>query len=160
MRVKRIPAGQPFFEVSTCICPIADHDVMLLLRKRADHPLYPGLLGFPGGKMKRVDRGNPVNTACREIREETGNLVSAENLYLLGSWPFKHFRPDGEPFYFLAHCFYLKNQLLLCTEIDPREHQEVSLTKAQRILEMDPKLFVPDAHAVFAQAYDQIFSLL
>ncbi len=53
-------------------------DGRILLLQRADHKLFGGQWGLPCGKL---DHGElPVDGAIRELREETGIHVAAQDL--------------------------------------------------------------------------------
>ena len=58
----------------------APHETFLILR-RATHPDDPwsGHFSFPGGRKERVDK-NLLDTCIRETREETGILLSKNQL--------------------------------------------------------------------------------
>lgn len=63
-----------------------DGDRVLLVRSRYGERLW----GFPGGVMSR--REDPVDCAVRELREETGTDVAADELTIVASHTQRHAR--------------------------------------------------------------------
>ncbi len=155
MQVLRIPKGETFFMAVVCICFVGKKSDVLLLQKKGDHPVYPGLWGFPAGKMKKSDRSTQ-RAACREINEETGNDVPANRLRLIDTRAYRHQKPDGEPFYFIARSFYLDDFALPGFRRNDQEHKAALIVPAQDILGMNSRCFIPDTHQAFVDLYQRL----
>jgi len=54
--------------VSACVVLINEVGLTLGVSRKHDHTLF----GLAGGKMEECDEGNPMATAIREVKEETG----------------------------------------------------------------------------------------
>jgi 8-oxo-dGTP pyrophosphatase MutT (NUDIX family) len=77
------PDGTRSLEPAAVLLPVvARREPTVLFTMRADHlPRHPGQVSFPGGKPDPED-GSLVDTALREMREETG--IVAEFVTILG----------------------------------------------------------------------------
>jgi 8-oxo-dGTP pyrophosphatase MutT (NUDIX family) len=71
----------PLFEAVGCICYSKGR---ILLLKRTDEKSYPGRWGIPSGKVKENE--SRLRAIVRELFEETGMLLSADNLYLVRTY--------------------------------------------------------------------------
>lgn len=154
MQIIRIPQGEPFFRVAVCMCFVGNKTDVLILKRRNDHPIYPGLWGFPAGKL-RSDERTFAQAAVREIKEETGNVVSIDKLRPLDTRAFKHFKLNGKPFYFIARSFVV-DSILPGFRRNPAEHAAAVITSAKEVVAMKPKFFIPDAHEVFLSHYHKL----
>ncbi len=67
--------AKPLFRAVGCIC-IFEGNILLL--QRVLDKSYPGYWGIPSGKIK--DNESPVKAMVRELFEETGILLSGDNL--------------------------------------------------------------------------------
>ena len=68
-----------------CLWPDARGEAVVLLTERPDYDgTHAGQVSFPGGGEERADRGDPVATALREAREETGLDPAACGLRVIG----------------------------------------------------------------------------
>jgi len=65
----------PIFDAVGCICKSKNK---ILLLKRAGSKSYPYYWGVPSGKMEKTE--TPLRAMIRELYEETGLLLSSENL--------------------------------------------------------------------------------
>lgn len=71
----------PIFEAVGCVVSVRNK--VLLLKRRDDKP-YPSRWGIPSGKMDLKE--TQIKTAVRELFEETGILVSEEQLNYIGTY--------------------------------------------------------------------------
>jgi 8-oxo-dGTP diphosphatase len=62
----------------------ADTRQVLLQHRTDDAPAYPGQWGLFGGSDELEDRGDPVATWCREVREELGIVLDPRHFRSLG----------------------------------------------------------------------------
>lgn len=154
MQIEGIPQNAPYFEAVVCYCFIGNRHDMLILKRRNDDPYYSGLWGFPAGKKEQGER-TFAEAAVREINEETGNLVSVNNLRVLDTLAFKHFKPKDEYFYFLARSFVV-DLVLPRFRRNPAEHIAAMIVPAEEILGMKSKYFIPDALKLFASHYHEL----
>lgn len=146
MILKKLPQGVIFFHAVVVYCFTRDR-TLPLLKKKKDHPIYPGLWGFPAGKVRTGE--NLFAAAKRELAEETGNKKSQGSIMQLGlSFPACHQKhTTGELFYFHAH-------MMMCGEplgeisIDPDEHEKYLLVDESDIL-ADKFNMIPDAYDNF-----------
>lgn len=70
-----------------------------LIQRAATMAFAAGMYAFPGGSAEPGDAG-PVDTAVREVREETGVVLSAEALVPWGRWITPEFEPRRYDTYF------------------------------------------------------------
>jgi len=151
MILKRMPDGVDYFSAVVIFC-FNKRGELVLLKKRKDHPIYPGLLGFPAGKVREGE--NFKKASKREVLEETGNETSEYNLSFFSLDPTIHFKPNGEPFYFFCHAYYLNHGCCLSEiTINPKEHEEFITVRPEKILKMDKNIFIPDAWDNFRDFY-------
>jgi 8-oxo-dGTP pyrophosphatase MutT (NUDIX family) len=95
---KSIP---PFFDAVGCIVT-TKHKILLL--KRGPDKSYPSRWGIPGGKVKKGE--TRVRSAIRELFEETGILVSSEQLVPVGTY---HLITDDMSFLYSVFVCELEN---------------------------------------------------
>ncbi len=96
---------------------------VLLLRRRADSDIWPGLWDLPGGAVDKEDRTLEA-ALIREFREETGLDVRVGPLLQVSlQWvPVK-----GEPsFPSISSCFRCSARTLRQLHVDPAEHSELT----------------------------------
>lgn len=157
MILKKMWSRASFFVVSVVFLFTFDGRIVLL-RKRNDHPIYPNLWGFPAGKTKQGE--SAIETALREVKEETKNCIPWQSLLHIDNQPTKHYMPNGSPFYFYCRSFYFKPEyweLIKEIKTDPREHSDYALVYPEKVLSIDKELFIPDAWDNFQNFY---FSVL
>ena len=152
MQITRIPDNEPHFIAVVCVCFIGNQDDVLLLQKRKDDPVYPNLWGFPAGKVIKSDRSFK-HAACREILEETGNIVSENKLMPFSCHAYEHQKPNGKPIYFYARSFFLADFLLTTFRLNKAEHKAALIVPAEEIPGMNSKFFIPDSHQSFFNLY-------
>ena len=155
MQIKGIPKNEPYFLAAVCICFVGNKSDVLLLQKRQDDPLYPGLWDFPAGKKKPCDR-TLLQTACREIKEETGNVIPFDRLQACHTNAYLHHKPDGKAFYFIARTFCLQDFTLPTFRRNMAEHKAALIVPAADLIGMNPKSFIPDAHSAFVNLHKQL----
>lgn len=154
MILKEMPNGIEYFSAVAVMCFTKKGD-LILLKKRDDHPVYAGLWGVPAGK---VEKGEDVlETAIREPWEETKNHVCWQNLIFLRSDPTVHYKPNGEPFYFICHSFYLNRPLGMVT-LNRKEHTKCKPLPLKKVLAMNSDLFIPDAYDNFRDFYKKYYN--
>lgn len=158
MQVGRIPKGEPYLMVAVCVCFVGKQSDVLLLQKRKDHPVYPNLWGFPAGK-KNANERCLQQAACREIKEETGNIVPIDKLTVFDHRAYMHVRPDGKPFYFIARSFFLDNYVLPGFCLNDDEHKAALVVPAKDVPGMNTRHFIPDAHESFLGLYQRLQQL-
>ena len=142
MILKRRP--KRCFNAVICYCLMSDGGI-LLLHKKDDNKMYPSLWGVPGGK---VDPGEDLWVAmAREIEEETGNKVSAEQLTLIAATYHRHKIPGGGYARFKCHTFFLKEKLPKVKL--SKEHQDYRTVMPKRFLRLDPATLIEDELEVF-----------
>jgi mutator protein MutT len=117
---------------------------MLILKRRPDDPLYPGLWGLPSGK---VEPGETPNEAMfRELLEETGiwtNLIEILGkcyvIYPKIQFVYHMFRYDIEDWMFLKKPKYPKISL------NPMEHVMSRFKTPKSIITMKEVMLDTDA---------------
>lgn len=132
MILKKIPKGKPFFNAVVCVC-FTGKDEVLLLRKIDDHIAYPGLYGFPAGKVKKKDKSNK-HAVKREIKEETKNNVKLRDIIYLGTFPTRHRLKNGEYYYFYCHLYYLAPGIYIKPPKDNLDRNEHSASLVDGIM--------------------------
>lgn len=78
---KTLNDNPPLFKAVGCICILEDK---ILLLKRVLGKSYPGCWGIPSGKIKENE--SPIKAIVRELFEETGILLSSENLTKINTY--------------------------------------------------------------------------
>lgn len=104
-------------------CFVAVNGKILLLKKLDSHPLYPGLWGLPGGKIKKGE--TPLVAMIREIGEETGIVVGNGDLGFLGKSYITY--PSLKFVYYLFSLFLGSDEEGLEIHLDAKEHQKHGL---------------------------------
>lgn len=89
------------------------------------HPVKKAIIGFPGGRIE--DKENPIETAKRELKEETGYISS--NWSYLGSSYAIPAVCDQKIHFILAEDAHKKNN----TELDPFETISITELKMEEI---------------------------
>jgi len=144
MILEKMPEGVDFFKA--VVCPIFSKDGRtIILQKRKDHPIYPGLWGFPAGKVRHGD-SSVKSAVLREIKEETGNTYEFSDLGRPIVVPCRHQKLNGEYFYFLAFIYYILSDDGLGIKLDPEEHQAGLAVPWKNILSTAEKNLIPDVH--------------
>ena len=133
----------PLFRAVGCICI---HSNELLLLKRALGKAYPGYWGLPSGKVHKGE--DDVMAMVRELYEETGVLVSADNLSRVGSF---HIITEMSFIYIVF--VYLLTAPVDVT-INPREHTHSSWFSADEALSLT---LVPHLADCLRRAVPQLF---
>lgn len=107
-------------------CALVDEDGRVLIAKRPEGRALAGLWEFPGGKIEAGER--PEEALIRELAEELGIDVTESCL---------------APLTFASHAyeeFHLLMPLYVCRqwdgEIEPREGQEISWVRPNRLNEI------------------------
>lgn len=121
----------PLFTAVGCICV---YDGSLLLLKRAEDKSYPRLWGVPTGKLERGEL--PLQAMIRELFEETGILLSGDNLDVMTT--FHVIAPD---FSFLYSLFLARFDSEPRISLRCEEHTAFRWVSPNDALRMD---LVPD----------------
>ena len=93
---------------------------LLLLRRRSDLAIWPGLWDLPGGGVERAD--TLEGALVREVQEETGFRVRVGPL-LDVSLQWVPVRGE-EPFPSVASCFRCSTRTRAAPRLDPSEHSD------------------------------------
>ncbi len=127
MIYKRKPKKfKPQFEIVSCFF---EFDNKILLLKRQENKSQGGKWGVPAGKM---NMGEDILTALtREIQEETGNLVSSNELSFFKSIYVKH---DYDLIY---HMYSYKLPRKPVIKISVYEHEEYVWVSAKKALSLN-----------------------
>lgn len=104
----------PLFDVVGCICSSADK---ILLLKRYTDKSYPGRWGIPGGKVK--EKETRLRAMVRELFEETGLILSADNLNLA-----KTYHVITDEMSFLYTVYQCQFESIPKVRIRPEEHTQ------------------------------------
>jgi hypothetical protein len=141
MILKKMPAHVRVFHVVVVYCYTLEN-LQPILQKKTNHPIYPGLDGFPAGKVEQGE--NIFDTAIRELKEETGNVKERKDIKRLGiCYPtLHHERIAGKALYFWAHMMLCLKPLGFVRLSE--EHNKLFLATEQEILAGNFKL-IPDA---------------
>ena len=125
-----------------------------ILRKKYDHPYYPGLWGFPAGKVKTGE--TLIQAGEREVLEETGNDVTGlvVSLELSPSLTIHNHHRTGDPIFFSATILFCA-KMLGNIVIDPQEHQDVALVSYDDIV-AKKFVLIPDAFEDFVRSMKAI----
>ena len=144
MILTRMPKGVKFF--NAVVCPIFfKNGTTVVLQKRYDHPIYPGLWGFPAGKVKPSDVS--VEAAIlREIEEETGIIYDVSDLIGPTVVPARHQKLNKQYFYFTAYIYKINSEDGHRIKIDKKEHRNSLVIPWQNVLATSKKHLIPDAH--------------
>lgn len=154
MILKDIPKGRKFFVAVVCVCFMKDGRIPIF-QKRWDNEIYPGLWGFPAGKMNEFDK-SIEKAAIREVHEETGNWVKRHHLISSAFQPTRHKMSNGEYFYFYGNVFRLhKAGYLEKIRINREEHRGYEILKPEEILKLPKKIFIPDALSSFRITFER-----
>lgn len=79
---KKVPKGfKPDFEVAACYC--INNGKILFLKRHQEKP-YGGLWNLPAGKIELGE--TPIEGVLREVFEETGNRLKANELKEVGKY--------------------------------------------------------------------------
>lgn len=114
---------------------------ILLLKRRPDDPLYPGLWGFPSGKVEPEE--TPSGAMFRELREETG--IRADVFDVLGEcyiiypelqFVYHMYRFDFEEWIFLEHPEI---------RLNPLEHTDFRFESPAGIISMEGAMLDVDS---------------
>ena len=146
MILKKMPPNVRVFHAVIVYCYNLEK-LFPLLKKKMGHPIYPGLWGFPAGKVKPGE--DLFDASIRELFEETGNRKERKNIIRLGiCYPtLHHMYVTEKAIYFWAHMM-LCNQPIVNLRIS-QEHDNLSLVTHQNILR-DKFILVHDAIDNFA----------
>jgi len=114
------------FSVVSCY---VEHDGEILLLHRHDHKSEGGRWGVPAGK---IDQGeNELEAMIREIKEETGQKVSAEELEYLSKVYVKY--PE---YHFVYHMFRVKLDKKADIILSSSEHKDYKWVAPQGALNL------------------------
>lgn len=122
------PDFNPEFEVVSCFL---EYDGKILLLHRQDHKPEGGTWAGPAGK---VDAGETLLQAIvRELREETGYVVTEENRLLHFAKVYVRF----PTFDFVYHIFHLLVEAEPKIVLNPKEHKAFCWVSPQEALRMN-----------------------
>jgi 8-oxo-dGTP diphosphatase len=93
-----------------------EHDGKILFLKRNSKKYGGDTWGAPGGKVDKED-GTPENALVREVFEETGIVISKENLMQVGKYYVEH--PENKKFIYTKYRVVLNEK----PEISLREEE-------------------------------------
>jgi 8-oxo-dGTP diphosphatase len=93
---------------------------VLLLRRREDLALHPGVWDLPGGGL---EEGESLEGALlREVREETGFHITVDGP--VHAWAVLNTLRSGESFPGVIICFECRSSATRPPRLDPSEHSE------------------------------------
>lgn len=123
-----IPEGPSFVVGATAMVVDRIRSKVLLVS-----PLNRNYLCFPGGNYDVKDLGFPILTAIRELKEETGIVVSDEKGYMMGMMEF----PDNQhgPALNITYLFDVADISAQALEIDDQEISTCGWYDLQEIVE-------------------------
>jgi 8-oxo-dGTP pyrophosphatase MutT (NUDIX family) len=117
----------PKFSVVSCY---VEHEGEILLLHRHDHKSEGGRWGVPAGK---IDQGeNELEAMIREIKEETGQKVIAEELEYLSKVYVKY--PE---YHFIYHMFRVKLDKKTDVTLSASEHKDYKWVVPQDALNLE-----------------------
>jgi len=117
----------PKFSVVSCY---VEHEGEILLLHRHDHKSEGGRWGVPAGK---IDQGeNELEAIIREIKEETGQKVLAEELEYLSKVYVKY--PE---YHFIYHMFRVKLDKKADVILSTSEHKDYKWIAPQEALNLE-----------------------
>ena len=129
----------PFFEAVGCVVT-TKHKTLLL--KRSPDRSYPSRWGIPSGKVKKGE--TQIRAAIRELFEETGILVSSEQLTFVGTY---HIVTDDMSFiYSLLACEF---DTFPKVKVNPVEHVRINWFTPHDISRL---LLMPDLEECLREA--------
>jgi len=128
MIYKNVPKNfSPKFSVVSCY---VEHNGKILLLHRHDHKSEGGKWGVPAGK---IDQGeNELAAMIREIKEETGQKISAEELEYLSKVYVKY--PE---YHFIYHMFRAKLDKKTDVTLSASEHKDYKWVAPQGALSLE-----------------------
>jgi len=106
-----------------------EHDGNILLLYRAKHKFEGNKWGLPSGKMDAGE--SPIETVLRETYEETGIILSPENLSYMGKWYVRY--PEHD---FIYHIFHTKLAEKLPVKCNFEEHTNSDWVSPRLALEL------------------------
>lgn len=121
----------PLFNAVGCLC-ISEGKILLL--KRSQGKSYPECWGLPTGKIE--DGESPLRAMIRELYEETGILLSAENLKELKTYPIR-----ADEFEFTYTVYVYEPKRTPDVKINSKEHSRFGWFSIDDSLRLD---LVPD----------------
>lgn len=119
-------SNPPIFEAVGCVVSVRNK--ILLLKRREDKP-YPSRWGIPSGKIDFNE--TQIKTAVRELFEETGILVSEEQLDFIGTYHI--ITKDMSFLYSLFRCVYYEFPEI---RINEKEHVRINWFTPQDCLRL------------------------
>jgi ADP-ribose pyrophosphatase YjhB (NUDIX family) len=134
-QVKRLhEVAQPIFTAEVYIL----HDDSLLMFKRSENKKkFPGFWSIPGG---HIDEGeDPATTALREVQEETGVLISPQNIKLKVV-AMHHHLDRGELYVAFAFVTHLNQRPHLLQKSDEGTSHWVKKTEAMTLENVFPPI--------------------
>lgn len=116
----------PKFEIAICFC---EHQGKILLLHRQDHDGQGNKWSTPGGGIEPGE--TPLEAMVRELKEETGLLISPQELKYLRTVYVRY--PEHD---YILHKFYLKFDKEPKITLD-KDHQDYRWVEPAETLEMD-----------------------
>ncbi len=119
---------------------------VLLLHRRNDLDLHPGLWDLPGGA---VEKGDGLEGALvREFQEETGLKVEVRNLVHVWLTPAQ--LRSGDTFHGLVVCFACHSESNHPPKIDPQEHTEYRWVSRDELAQLS---LIPDQQIALQKGF-------
>lgn len=134
------PELKPLFNAVGCICLLRGK--VLLLRRVADKS-YPGYWGTPSGKLR--DGETPIKGMIRELFEETGLLLSQDNLREIHT--FHVVNADMNFLYTLFSTSFSSSPKI---KLNPTEHTSFDWLAPENALRLE---LVPDVDACLREVF-------
>ena len=117
----------PRFQIVSCY---VEHDGEILMLHRYENKSQGGKWGLPAGKMEEGE--SEQDAMVREIKEETGLLISTKSLKYFDTLYVNHSGRD-----FIYHMFSIKLPLRPMVTINDYEHQTYQWISPQNALSLN-----------------------